>query len=386
MEFDKRSEIFPVKDKFVWLESCGVSAACAPSRDAVTSFTEAHSELGSLVFTAMPGLAGRFHASFATLMKTSPENISYVRNSAEALSIVANGYPIQPGDEILSYAHEYPSNHYCWNRQVKRGAVLKLIPDSDVSSNGADAGRPRGFSLEDVERLITPRTRIVAVSQVQFTSGFAVDVGALGEICKKHGIDLVVDVAQSLGALPFYPDQMNCAAAAGSGWKWLFGPIGSGFLYTRPDLRQKVEPTLVGPDMMRQDPDYLNLAYDPKADGKKFEYSTNSYPLLAGLEASVGKVLLKYPAEAIRAEIFRLQDVFLGEIDQAKYKPVLFREENRSGLLALVPRDKPPADIVKAALAEKIKVSTRGGYLRVAPQFWVDDDEMRRAAKVLNEI
>src|SRR6266540_1788758 len=109
--------------------------------------------------------------------------------------------------------------------------------------------------------LVTSPKGVVALSHVQFASGYCADVKALAEFCKARDIDLVLDVAQSLGSLPIYPEVLQAAALVSSGWKWLLGPVGSGLLYTSPRLRAKLELTMVGAEAMQQGVDYLDHAW-----------------------------------------------------------------------------------------------------------------------------
>jgi selenocysteine lyase/cysteine desulfurase len=151
---------------------------------------------------------------------------------------------------------------------------------------------------------------VIAVSHVQFSSGYAADLKALGEFCRERGIDLIVDCAQSLGCLPVFPEECNIAALATSGWKWLMGPWASGLLYTRADLRRKLQPVMAGPGLMRQHLDYLDHRWNPHDDGRMFEYSTLSWDHAAGLNAVLTEVFQRFDIEAIRASL-PPADVFL---------------------------------------------------------------------------
>jgi selenocysteine lyase/cysteine desulfurase len=239
--------------------------------------------------------------------------------------------------------------------------------------------------MADLERATTDRTRLVAVSHVQFTSGYAADLAELGEFCHQRGIDLVVDVAQSLGSLPVRPRECRISAMAGSGWKWLLGPVGSGVMYTSPEFREKLDVVLAGANMVAQGTDYLDHTWDLLEDGRRFEYSTVQLSYAAALGRSVSDLFCKYAPQDVRDEIFRLQDLFISRVDTKRYRPVLFPPEHRSGILAIV-TDGDPAEIVASLAAGGICVSARGGYLRIAPHFYNDDDEMTRAADALNAL
>jgi len=239
--------------------------------------------------------------------------------------------------------------------------------------------------MSDLEEMVTGRTKIVAVSHVQFTSGFAAELATLGDFCHARGIDLVVDAAQSLGCLPVYPEECHVAAIAASGWKWLLGPVGTGLLYTSEAFRAKLGTVMVGADLMMQGSDYLNHSWQPHTTGRRFEYSTSPISLAAALEACVSGPPLTYGPEQIRAEALRLQDLALASLDRSRYTPLVLPDENRSGILSLSCADDPEA-IVKALVSQGVVCTARAGYLRLAPHFYNADEEVEKALSLLNAV
>lgn len=351
-------------------------------------FEKAHSEMGNLALSihSYSEVLDRLHEAAGTLLQTAKSNISFTKSTAEGLSMIANGYPFEPGDEILSYVHEYPANHYPWRLQEKlRGVKLVLLSDSRYRS-APDDTRPTAWSMEELKRLVTSRTRMVALSHVQFASGFAADLAELGAFCKERGIDLIIDAAQSLGSLPLYPEECGVAAVAASGWKWLMGPIGSSLLYTSPQLRAKLELSMAGASLMRQGDDYLNHTWDPIEDGGIFEYATVPICLAMALECAIRENFLRYGLENIRAEISRLQAIALEGLDRSRLHPLEFPEANRSGILSLSVRGGKADELARSAGAKGVVCTVRGGYLRFAPHFYSSDDEIERAVRVLNEL
>ncbi len=395
MTFDKSPTIFPSRKKHIVLNHCAIAPLFAAGAARAVEILQGQTDDGILVVRKEPSVMKSLHAAVGALFETSDENISFTRNTAEGLSLVANGYPLKPGDEIISYVHEYPSNHYPWKIQENRGAKLVLLPDADPTAESSGnpsapgkfpaSGRPRGFSFADLERLVTPKTRIIAVSHVQFTSGWAVDLEKLGAFAKARGIDLILDVSQSLGSLPVLPEKWNIAGAASAGWKWLLGPVGTGLLYTSPALREKLTLTMAGADVMQQGEDYLNHAWQPYQTGRMFEYSTPSFSLAAAVETCVRDVQLRYGVESIRGEIFRLQDVFLSRLDP-RITPLTFPARERSGILSLIlPPGSEPGKAVEALGQKGILVTARGGYVRIAPHISNTDEDLEKAGAALGE-
>ena len=387
---------FPIKQSINFLAHCSVSHLNKPAADRAAHFLDRQVAVGrGLLFeyTGNENIAKRFHENFAQLMKTSAENISMTTNTSEAISMIANGYPFEPGDQIISYVNEYPANHYPWRLQAKnRGVELILLSDTDVPQEDRDYTTPidsslaRGWSMEELESRVTDRTRIIAISHVQFTSGYAADLKRLGDFCKSKNIDLVVDAAQSLGCLPVYPEQWNVAAVASAGWKWLLGPVGTGVMYTSPAFREKIAITMSGADHMVQDTQYLDHTWDPHTDGRKFEYSTVSYALLDGLSVGVESVFLNHSAEQRRDHIIEMQELALSQLDMDKFQPVVHEPATRSGILALIPKVSSAPQICKDLEAKNIIVTPRDGYIRFAPHLCTTADEIEQAVVALNNI
>lgn len=381
--FDKSDRLFPVKEKYIYLTHCGVSPLYSGAFQKEVEIARSQQDGGLLIFKRYPEFLDDLRAAAARLLKTSSENLAFVKNTSEAIGLIANGYPFEPGDQVISYVHEYPANHYPWRLQQERGVELILLPNRDITNAAVAQGRPCAWALSDLAERVTPKTRIVALSHVQFTSGYAADLKQLGQLCRSHHIDLVIDAAQSLGCLPIYPEEFNIAAVASSGWKWLLGPAGTGLFYTSPSFRDKLEHVMVGAELMLQGTDYLDHSWNPHFTAKRFEYSTSPISLAAALAVCIKDVPLRYGVEKIREEVFRLQGIILNTIDQDRFTPLLFPDDHRSGILSLVCRQ-DPASLVSMLEQQGVICSCRGGYLRLAPHFYNSEAEIRRAVSILN--
>lgn len=394
MNLIRNLDHFPAKQNVNFQAYCSVSPLARPAAERAKKYLETQQDIGRGVIFEYSGernVLTRFHKAFAALLKTSADNISAATNTSEALSMIANGYPFEAGDQVISYVHEYPANHYPWVLQSKkRGVELVLLQDVEMpqaSQRGVSvvpSSFARSWSMEELESRITDRTRVIALSHVQFTSGYAADLRTLGQLCRDRGIDLVIDAAQSLGCLPIYPEEFGIACLAASGWKWLLGPLGSSVLYTSPDFRNKIEITMTGADQMHQGAEYLDHSWNPFNSGRKFEYSTVSYALLDGLAASVETIFLPNDLETIRNHNFAMQDLALSQLDMSRFQPVINVPEHRSGILSLIPKISDAKAISAELEKQRITITPRDGYLRFAPHLCTTEDEVVSAVKALN--
>jgi cysteine desulfurase / selenocysteine lyase len=378
--FNKSNDLFPSKGKLTSLNHCGVSPLYGPSAAAAAEYFTAFSYRGSAAVDHHRGAIEEFKDAAAALIGTDAANISFIDNCALGLNLIASGLQLEHGDEIVSYRYEYPSNHYPWKLQEKRGAILKLIEGDSYK------GRPLRWSLEELERTITPRTKVVALSHVQFASGFCCDLEALATLTRERGIFLVLDAAQSLGTTPVDVEKLGVDALVTSGWKWLLGPVGSGILFTSARLRENLGHVLVGPDMMTQGCDFLNHSFQPFSDGRRFEFSTVPTVVALGLARALKQIPLNYGVGTVRDEILRLQDLLRFALDRALFEPSPLEAHERAGILSFVLKPGLAETLAQKLTERGVLTSARGGYLRFAPHFYHDDLEVLRVAEVANQL
>ncbi len=381
--FDKSREAFPATERAIFLAHCAISPMEQRAKVAAQDFLEAMAEGGISKLPPYFGLLPQFHKKCAELLQTHSKNISSIHNTAEGMCLIANGYPFEPGDEIISYIHEFPSNHYAWRLQEQRGVKLILLGDCTPVGSLPKVDSPQGWSMKELAEKVTSKTRIVALSHVQFSSGYAADLRELGDFCRDRDIDLILDGAQSVGCLPLYPEEYNVAAVAVSAWKWLMGPFGAGMLYTSEAFRDKIAVTMAGSSTMVQGLEYLDHNWAPYRDGRKFEYSTQCWEHLAALNGLLDSVFLRYSMDDIFSEVLALQDEFLKHLDPELFTPLLFERPNRSGILAILPRHDPET-LLHRVTKWGVVASQRSEYIRIAPHFYLQKDDMKRVAQIFN--
>lgn len=383
MIFDKSAARFPIQEEYTYLAHCGISPLYPEAaRAAIHVLQQQQSRGAAALIEVYESSLAELKEQAALLLRTQPENMAFVRNTSEAISMIANGYPFEPGDEVITFMQEYPANYHPWRLQERRGVRVKLLSNVPARADVPDSIIGR-WSEDELLELITPRTRVVALSHVQFTSGYAADLPRLARICREHNIDLVIDAAQSLGSMPLYPDEWQVAAVASAGWKWLMGPMGTGLFYTQPAFRDKLELTMVGAETMEQEFDFLNLDWAPQTTARRFEFSTAPIALVPGLTTCLREIHNIYGADQIYQEIIRLQDHLLSRLDDSTYQPLLFEPAHRSGILSIYC---PEAEaVVERLAAQRVICTARGGVLRVAPHFYNTEADMERLADLLQE-
>lgn len=367
----------------IYLAHCGLSPLYSGAQKIMHTLIDLHASQGDILFQDYYiqelDLSKKL---FGQYLNTPAENMAMVKNTTEALSMVANGYPWEQGDEVILYAHEYPANYYPWINLQHRGVRIRELRN-EMSIDGIPKHLPGKWLWDELETLVSTRTKMIVMSHVQFVSGYAADLEKLGTFCHERGIEFIVDGAQSLGALPVDVEKFHISALSGSGWKWLRGPMGIAPFYTSSDLREKLSLTVVGAETMEQGTDFLNHSWNPHASARRYEYATSPIYLVAGLNRALKEVFLKHEPVALAERLFLLQDHFLDRLEHPNINPLKWPQVHRSGILSLY---HPKADTLSEYLQKKgIIVAPRGGYIRVAAHYYNTESEMEYLATVMNE-
>ncbi|MGH7646594.1 MAG: aminotransferase class V-fold PLP-dependent enzyme, partial [Gemmatimonadaceae bacterium] len=204
----------------------------------------------------------------AKLINASPAEVACMVNTSYGINVAARTLPLESGDIVLGFDREFPANVYPWMALESRGVRTMRLP---TDANGVPDERALVTALD------RPGVKVVAVSWVQFSTGFRTDLTLLGRLCRDRGIWLVVDAIQGLGAATLDVAACQIDLLACGGQKWLLSPWGSGFLYVRDELARTLEPAVVGWLSMRASLDFAHLVdyeFGYHDDARRFEVIT----------------------------------------------------------------------------------------------------------------
>jgi selenocysteine lyase/cysteine desulfurase len=301
----------------------------------------------------------------AKLLNCQREEVAFVGNTADGLSIAANGYKWREGDNVVTTNVEYPANMYPWLNLARRGVAVKTVPERD--------GR---ILLEDIVAAIDERTRILSISWVEFASGFRNDLVALGALCRERGVMFVVDAIQALGAFPIDVKAAHIDVLACGGQKWLLGPRGCGLVFCSKNALETLDVSVVGAYSVVDEHNYLDYKLEFKSGATRFEYGTENAVGIAGLHGSL-ELLLEVGVENIQNRILTLSDRFCEGARVKGYAIVgSSHPGERSGLTFFEKKDENSAEIAARLQEEGFVLSMRAGRLRFAPHFYNTEDEV----------
>ena len=360
-------ERLPLLRSGVALNHAGV--APQPETGAISGFEQDRACLmPGAALEKVSGLKAGIRKSYAQMLGVSPAEIAITRHTAEGVNIVAQGYPFKAGDRVLTVNVEYPSNVYPWWNLRDRGVEVVTVPERE--------GR---VDLEELLAAIDDRVRVVAVSHVEFASGFAFDLARLAAECRRRDVFLFVDIAQSIGILPV--DLHLADAAAWPTWKWLMGPLGMGGFFLSERRLSTIRPLFVGTDGMIPTRDYLEYRFQLRPDASRFEYSSeNTLGLLGTMEAlnRFSPLFRPEAGDAVARRIFALGDKLISLMESMGTRLYSSRRNGeRSGIFSFISQGDP--GIIAAKLKRHgVEAAVRGGRLRLSPHFYNNEEDLKR--------
>src|SRR5438874_11809432 len=262
-------------------DNAGSSLPPQPVLDAVISHLELEARLGGYAAHAANEEAiDRFYGAVAELIGASAEEIAFASSATRAWDMAFYGFRLERGDRILTSVADYISNYLAYIQTAERtGAEVVTIPND-----------PHGqVSLEALRRLVDERVKLIAITHVPTNGGLVNPVAEIGLVASEAGIPYLVDACQSAGQMPLDVDEIRCDALSATGRKFLRGPRGTGFLYVRSGLLERLEPPLID---MRAADWVAPGRYELRPDGRRFEEWEQDYAAKAGLARAID-----YPRE-----------------------------------------------------------------------------------------
>ena len=366
--------LFPAAKNYTYINSAAVAPIPTTAAEAVISQLTDVSSHGSEHFNDWVATKNRARELLVGMMNVRPEQVAFMRNTSDGLASVAAGIDWAEGDNIVSFAGEFPSNFYPWRRvRDEYGVELRLAPERE--------GR---IDLDEFCSLIDGNTRLVTISAIQFASGFQADLGRIAEAA--HAVDALfaVDIIQALGARGFDLPAVGVDIASGASHKWLCAPEGCGFLYLSDEARNRVKPMLTGWISVETPWDFEDREQPWKPDALAWESGTGCSALFYGLEQSL-KLLIETGLPKIDAHLHGLTDHLCELLAGKDYDIISSRAPGeKSAIVCIKHRGGIHCtEIAKTLQEAKIVVSPRNDRLRISPHFYNNQEDIERLVEHL---
>ncbi len=365
--------LIPLTDHYIHMNHAGVSPMSERGRAAIEQVVE--ESVNRPYRSGWSQEEGdRVRELVAELITGSPDGVALTRSTAHGVSLLAQGLEWKGGDNVVGARWEYPANVYPWMALAAAGVEYRQA-------------QPVGGRIlpEAVFSLVDSRTRVVALSHVEFWNGFRVDVEAIGAECRRRGIVFAVDVMQSVGALTVDVSRLPidfCAAGAG---KWLMGPPGIGFCYFAPDLLDRVRPRVVGVMSVVGHDQYFDPDFSLAPSARRFEESVVSLLDTAAFGAALG-LLLEVGREAIENRVLDLAARLAGGLAERGYEliePWPRTRAESSGIVSFRKAGATAQEVLRDLSAAHVIARTHRDFVRLSPHFYNTEEEVDRVLNVL---
>ncbi len=371
MDWSTLREQFPVTRRWAFFDHAAVAPLSAPAQRAFVEYAADLAENGDVHESLWVRRVGEVRKLSARLLNADALDVAFVKNTSEGVGIVAEGFPWQPGDNIVTAAEEYPANIYPWMNLARRGVELRLVPS-----------RGNRIAVDDIRALIDARTRLVSLSFVEFASGFRNDLDRIGALCRERGIFFFVDAIQGLGVFPLDVSRTPIDALSADGHKWLLAPEGAGVFWIRREWVDRLQPIGVGWHSVVNATDFSKIDFTLKPHAGRWESGTLNVPGIHALGASL-ELLLGQGIDAVAARVLELTDHLCERAKSAGLEVFSSRlPGEQSGIVSLT----APGDaraLVKRCKDAGIVINLRAGRLRVSPHCYNSHEEIDRLVQTL---
>jgi selenocysteine lyase/cysteine desulfurase len=367
MDWTQVRDEFPVTRRWAFLDHAGVAPISARARQAMVDWAADVAENGIVAESRWSRRVEEVRALAGRLLNADPRDIAFVKNTSEGIGLVAEGFPWQPGDNVVTAAEEFPANLYPWMNLEARGVNVRMVP-----SRG-----PR-LELDDVRRAVDARTRIVALSFVEYASGFRNDLDGLGKLCRERGIILCVDAIQGLGVLPLDVAATPIDFLSADGHKWLLGPEGAAIFYARREMVDLLHPVGVGWRSVVDCFSFSRADFRLKPGASRWESGALAVGAIAALGASL-ELLLTIGIARVWERVRQLTDYVCEQAARVDLTVFSSRQPgDKSGIVSIEFPGADPRAAVRRCREEGVVINERGGRLRVSPHCYNVPEEVDR--------
>lgn len=359
---------FPVTERYVYVNHAAVaplSKRCATAMQWLAEDCLLH---GSNHYDQWLKVYDGIRQKTARLIGATPAEIALTKNTSEGIATVALGFDWKTGDRVVAFLEEFPANYYPWKRLAERGVHVEWLSIYDP--------------LEKIDQACRG-AKLLAVSFVNYLSGYRVNLKAIGEICRRHGTFFFVDAIQGLGAFPFDVRECGIHALAADAHKWLLGPEGCAMLYVQHDWQDAIFPVEFGWTNVAKYGDYSNREMTLRPDAGRYECGTLNTIGCYGVDAALS-LILEVGVPNIAVAVQALGDQVADGVVKKGYRLAGPRDADSGAGIVSFQKDGIDSRMIVSRLREAgILAAPRQGWVRVAPHFYVRPDDIDRLLELV---
>jgi len=371
------SEQFPSLEQGPYLNHAAIGPWPRCAAEALARFAEENLYQGAAAYPAWIRRENSLRQALARLIGArSGDTVALLKNTTEGISTVAWGLDWQTGDNVVLPLGEFPSNRLPWLAQAVNGVEIREV---DIRTAG-DAEAALIAAMDG-------RTRLLAVSAVQWSDGFRLDLQRLGDACHRRQVLFFVDAIQQLGALPIDVESCRIDFLAADAHKWLLGPEGIAVFYSADDSRDRLALRQQGWHMFENPWNFQRQDWTPAESARRFEAGSPNSAGQAALHACVA-MLLDYGPDWVAQRVLANSDKLihdLAEIPGLRIASPL-EPERRSGIVSFSSDSLPAGEIHRRLKERNCTCAVREAWVRLSPHFYQGEEVLETFMDQLRSI
>ncbi len=353
---------FPLDDAITYLNHAAVSPWPQRTATAVKQFADENMTVGSKHYPRWVATETALRQQLQNLINASSSNeIALLKNTSEALSVVAYGLLWKAGDNVVITDQEFPSNRVVWESLKKYGVETHIANISDSES-------PEQAIID----MMNSDTRLLSVSAVQYGTGFKLDLPLLGTACHDRGLLFCIDAIQAIGATCFDVQAYQADFVMADAHKWMLGPEGIAVFYCRQAVMDQLDLKQYGWHMLEDSSNYTRLDWEIASSAKRFECGSPNMTGIHALQASltlIEEVGMRNIEQQVLENTRFILD-FLGDRPH-HYQLITPDADNRhAGIVTFRPLQETPESLFEQLQSNNIACALRGGGVRLSPHFY----------------
>ena len=357
--------LFPITASWSYCNHAAVGPLPRPTRDAVAAVLDAQMTDGCAGILDVEAHHEAIRAQTAAAIGADPGDIAFLRSTSDGALVAANGLHWRPGDEIILSDNEFGANAYPWLNLRDRGVRVRLVRTPHER-----------LTVQRLERMRTPRTRLVAVSYVSSLDGYRHDLAAIGNWCRSQRILLAVDAMQGFGPLPLDVSAWQIDLCYFGVAKWLLSPQGLSVFYARPELVEEMRPALCSWRSVQAPMTFFDYGQELAPGARRFEGGTVNYPALIGFRESL-RLHTQATFAAIEGHVMYLTDRL---VRGARERGIEVKSDltpgARSAIVLLGLAGWQVDELDEAARRARVGITVRDSGVRVSPHGYNDEGDI----------
>lgn len=364
---------FPLDEEIIYLNHAAITPWPVRTVETVKRFAEENAAQGSKNYLRWLEVESLLREQLKTLINApAADDIAILKNTSEALSVVAFGLDWKAGDNIVCFSDEFPSNRVVWEALKPQGVELR---QANITEDTAPE--------DALFNLVDKHTKLIAISSVQYATGLRVDLNRIGQFCQQNNILFCVDAIQSIGALQFDVQQLQADFVMADGHKWMLGPEGVALFYCREELRDKLKLNQYGWHMTDAYVDFNRQDWQPAASARRFECGSPNMLGIHALSASLS-LLLDVGMAAVEKTVLANSRYMFDLINNNSQLELLTdTRPGRYSAMATFRHHRVDNDELFSTLTKKgVMCAQRGGGIRFSPHFYTPREKIRQAIEL----